>query len=290
MKKLLILTIFCLFLCSCKDKSIKFGEIEYYPSFLWVDARITPVVKTMDCDFSIDAQNDSTSFAEFQFVDNAGSPVTGLEVKVNGVKAEQNRFRIYSDTKSVELEFTFTPESESGKHQGYLKLINHNLDRLDSQTLSAGQPADAFQWTLYFDKSMNPLAFAILCVALTILIASIIWLLFLRQIFYKQFRAINKMLIIPNQAPINIRFKGARKVIIDSSPHSQSLWNRIWTGKILYLTNPKITSPITLLPTSRGRQVLFLANPTNYRCLTNPIDIQPVRIDDIINHQQLILQ
>ena len=290
MKKLTVLIILCMFLGSCKEKSIPFGTIEYYPSFLWKDAKMTSVTRTMDCDFSVDAQNDPSAFAEFQFVDNNGNPITDMEVKVDGVKAENNIFRVSSNTKSVDLEFTFSPRAESGKHQGYLKLINHNLDRLDSQQLSAGQEADAFQWTLYFNKSMNPLAFVLLCILTTLLAAILIWRLIIRQIVYCQFRAINKMLMIPNQAPINIRFKGARKVVIDSSRHKQSLWNRFWTGKIIYIANPTITAPITLSPTSRGRRILFISNTSHYRCSTNPIDIQPTRIEDIINHQQLVLQ
>lgn len=277
-----------MFLGSCKENSIPFGSIEYYPPFLWSDAKLTSVKRTMECDFSEDAQRDPTSFAEFQFVDNEGKQVTDMEIKVNGVKAEHNIFRVQSNTKSIDLEFTFSPDAESGKHQGYLKLINHNLDRLDSQQLTAGQNVDAFQWTLYFDKSMNPLAFVLLSILTTILAAILIWRFVIRQIVYKQFRAINKMLMIPNQAPINIRFKGARKVVIDSTSHKQSIWNRFWTGKIIYIANPTITAPIILSPISRGRKILFISN--NYRCLTNPIDIQPTRIDDIVNHQQLILQ
>ena len=59
MRKFCILLFLCVFLVSCRDESVEFGTVEYYPSFLWEEAKISPVTRTMDCDFSIDAQNDA---------------------------------------------------------------------------------------------------------------------------------------------------------------------------------------------------------------------------------------
>ena len=68
-----ILFLVILLLTSCKEKTISFGNVEYYPPFLWVDENITPVTKTFDFDFSEDAKADKSTFAEFQFVDNYGN-------------------------------------------------------------------------------------------------------------------------------------------------------------------------------------------------------------------------
>ncbi|MBQ6061996.1 MAG: hypothetical protein IJK87_00005, partial [Prevotella sp.] len=94
-----------LLLSSCKDNSISFGTVEYYPSFLWVDANITPVTKTFDFDFSEDAKNDSHSFAEFQFVDNDGKPISTevMQVYDNGERLKDNKLRVGSEVDSKQL-------------------------------------------------------------------------------------------------------------------------------------------------------------------------------------------
>ena len=292
MRKFCILLFLCVFLVSCRDESVEFGTVEYYPSFLWEEAKISPVTRTMDCDFSIDAQNDANSFAVFQFVDNEGKPISTseMQVKVDGVAAENNLFRINSKTKSVKLEFSFSPDAQEGKHQGYLKLINHNLDRLDSHLLSVGQKIDALQWTLNYNKSMNPLAFALLLTTLILLGAILLWQIFLKHLFFPKFRAINKMMIIPNQAPISLRFKGKRMIVIDNKRYKQSSWNRFWTGEIQYIQNPFITTSITLKPIRRGRQIMFVSNATNYLCSPNPVGMQPAKVNDIINKVAIIIQ
>lgn len=289
MKKFSILLLLCIALVGCKDKSTDFGTVKYYPSFLWVSDSISPVVKTMDCDFSIDAQNDASSFAEFQFVDNYDKPIptSEMQVKVDGVVAEHNIFRVYSKTDSVKLEFTFSPEAETGKHQGYLRLINHKLDRFESQQLSNGQKVDARQWTLHYDRGMNPLKIWVLSLLVALIVVPLLVSLFLKYVFfrmrYPRFRAINKMMIIPNQAPIALKFKGKRMIVIDNQRHKQSAWNRFWTGEIQYIQNPSITTKITLKPVRKGTQIMFISNPTNYICTPNPIGMPPSTIKDLKN-------
>ena len=98
------------------------------------------------------------------------------------------------------------------------------------------------------------------------------------------------MIIIPNQAPISIHFKGARMVVIDKVKHKQSYWNRLWTGKIIYKQNPAITAPITFKPTNKGKKILFVADRNSYQCVPNQIGgMQPANIADIKNKQNLII-
>ena len=269
----IILISLILFLTSCKDDSISFGTVEYYPAFLWVDANITPVTKTFDFDFSEDAKNDSHSFAEFQFVDNDGKPINTkvMQVYDNGVQLSENKLRIGSNIDTKDLTFRFSSNASNGKHQGYLKLINHNLDRLDSQSLMPGQKADAFQWTLYFDKGMNPLAKGLMWLGILILTLLFVWVLLLKPLFYPRFGSIQKTFNIPGMAPLIIRFKGARMVVLAAShPKKQSVWNRFWTGKIIYQTHPAFVVPIVFKP-SRGRRVLSKVQAGSYQVMPNPM-------------------
>ena len=275
MKRYILILSYSILIClaSCKkDESVSFGTVEYYPGFLWIDSKTTPVTKTLDFDFSQDAK-DYNSYAEFQFVDNDGKPISPqiMQVIIDGKQIENNKFRINSDVTSKELTFEFSPEADDGKHQGYLKLISHELDRLDSQPLTDNQQVDAFQWTLNYDKRMNPLAKVLMWIGVVILALLALWFVIFKPIFYPRFGSIQKTFNIPGMAPLIVKFKGARMVVVAASHQKkQSNWNRFWTGKILYKTHPVFVSPITFKP-SRGRRVLARVQAGNYQVMPNPM-------------------
>ncbi len=269
----IIASILLVCLSSCKkDESVSFGTVEYYPDFLWVDSKTTSVSKTFEFDFSQDARN-YDSYAEFQFVDNEGKAIGTdiMQIVIDGKECPNNRFRINSDVKSKDLTFKFSPDAMEGKHQGYLKLVSHQLDRLDSQPLTANQQVDAFQWTLNYDKRMNPLAKILMWLFTGIVVLVAVWQFCFRPIIYPRFGSIQKSFIVPGMPPLIVRFKGARMVVLAAS-HSkkQSAWNRFWTGKVLYKTHPAFGAPIIFKP-SRGRRVLSIVQAGSYQVMPNPM-------------------
>lgn len=269
----IIVSFLVICLASCKkDESVTFGTVEYYPSFLWVDSKLTPVTKTFDFEFSQDAK-DYDSYAEFQFVDNEGKVISTdiMQIKVDGKICPDNRFRISSDIASKGVTFEFSPNAHDGKHQGYLKLVSHQLDRLDSQPLKAAQKVDAFQWTINYDKRMNPLAKVLMWIGIVLLSILAVWLLVFRPIFYPRFGSIQKTFNVPGMAPLIVKFKGSRMVVLAAShPKKQSAWNRFWTGKIIYKTHPAFIAPIVFKP-SRGRRVLARIQAGTYQVMPNPM-------------------
>ncbi len=272
MKKFVYLIILVLF-CSCEETGVPMGTVKYYPSFLWVEACMKPAEQTYHFDFSPDAKLDTFCFAEFQFVDNAGNPIdtNTMRIMVGDEWLAENKLKVTNDVDSLSLNFIFTPQAEGGQHQGYFRLVNYNLDRLDSQTLDGTQLVDAFQWTFQYEKSMNPLAKLQMWVGIIIVILLVIWFVLLRPIFFPCFGSIQKTFVVPGMAPLIVRFKGARMVVIAASHQKkQSEWNRLWKGKIVYMTHPAFVSPITFKP-SRGRQVLVRFETGIYQVSPNPI-------------------
>lgn len=260
-------------LTSCKkDECVSFGTVEYYPSFLWVDSNITPVTKTFDFDFSQDAKDDN-SFAEFQFVDNEGKPISTnvMQVTIEGKEIANNKFRINSDVSSTEFTFKFSPNAEKGKYQGYLKLVSHTLDRLDSQPLTSGQQVDAFQWTLNFDESMNPLAKLLMWIGIAILALLALWFFILRPILYPHFAKFTKSVLIEKDGKkigqLNFAFKGARKVVFHNQKKKQSFWNRFFFGEIRTLVNSNFVSELTFVPRRNSAN----AHGIGYTIQPNPI-------------------
>lgn len=139
----------------------------------------------------------------------------------------------------------------------------------------------------YFRHHSNPFIVWMWWMFLTLIFITTIWFTVLQRLLFPRFRAIKKTLVIPNQAPIAIRLKGVRLVVIDNTTHEQSWWNRLWTGKIIYKQHTSITSPITLKPTAKGKKILFVANIAHYTCNPNPIDLHPAIIEDRIYKKQI---
>lgn len=271
--KPLIFILVLVILTSCDKNSVSFGTVEYYPSFLWVNSNITPVKKTFEFDFSLDAQHDSRSYAEFQFVDNNGNPISTnvMQVYDGEVQLKDNKLRIQSNIKSKVLAFTFSPNASNGKHQGYLRLVSHNLDRIESQTLRPGDKIDVFQWTLHYDKAMNPLAKILLCIFLAIAACLLFWFLILRPSLYPHFGKFKKSILIKQNdiivGQLNYAFTGARKVVFYDRKVKQSIWSRIFIGEIKTYVNPLFKTKLTFSPKRRSAA----AFGTGYTVNPNPI-------------------
>lgn len=271
--KCLILLLTLLFVTSCDNNSVSFGTVEYYPSFLWVKSNITPVEKTFEFNFSQDALQDSKSYAEFQFVDNNGNPISTSLMQVSDEEGElkDNKLRVSSNVKSKVLTFTFSPNASNGKHQGYLKLIGHNLDRIESQTLKPGDKIDVFQWTLHYDKAMNPLAKILLCIFIALVACLMLWFVIIRPSAYPHFGKFRKSILIKQNdiivGQLNFAFTGARKVVFYDRKVQQSIWSRIFIGEIKTYVNPLFNTKLTFTPKRRNAA----AFGTGYSVNPNPI-------------------
>lgn len=264
MRKVQIISLLCVVCCllSCNNSDVSLGTVKHYPKFLWVDAKTTPVTKTFDFEFSEDARMDKQTFVELSFVDNQGTPISEdiMQVSENGVRCAHNIIRAESSCKSKTITFTFTPQAKNGKHQGYLRLKKfHHLDRLDSQPLSPGQVVDAFQWTLTYEKTMNPLAKILMWIFIIVISCLFIWFVFLRPMFYPHFGKFTKSILIEQDGRIigqsTVVFKGARKVVFADKRVKQSLWNRIFVGEIKTFVNPAFKDALTFTPRKKDASV-----------------------------------
>ncbi len=244
-----------LLLTSCKDNSISMGTVEFYPSFLWVESDLTPVIKTFDFDFSEDAQADKESFAEFQFVDNNGVPISTevMQISMNGNTLKDNKLRINSNETSGKIVFSFSKDAPTGKYQGYLRLINHNLDRLDSQSLKQGDKIDAFQWTLYYEKRMNPLAVTLLWSVICICLSLMIWFLFIKRILFPRICLSRLELSANDGYYVNNKINGNRRIVVTNKYKPQGLLNRLFTGQIVYIIDDRWISPWVILPKGKKK-------------------------------------
>lgn len=267
-------------LSACKGSGgkgdVPFGEVTYYPKFLWTHDSMKPATKTFEFDFSPDAKNDKECFAEFGFVDNDGKAISTdvMQVSVDDLQLENNVFRVNSSEESKKVEFRFSPDAEGGKHQGYLKLTSHNLDRLGPDTLSPGEKVDeVLQWTLVYHKTMNPLAKAFMWTGIFAAIALVFWFGVLRPSLYPRFGTFKKSILVRkdnrNTDQFTCSFKGARKVVFSTKRARQSFLNKLFVGEIRTVVKPYFTSELTFTPRNKGRKAF--ARGKGYSANPNPI-------------------
>lgn len=252
-------------LFSCKnaseDKSVSLGTVEYHPAFLWEESEMIPVKRTFLFDFSQDAKDDKNCFAELQITDNGGTPVsTDIMQVFDGDKPlVENKIRITSDVDSIVLTFTLSPEAANGKYQGYLRLSDHNLDRIDSQAIIQGDKIDVLQWTLFYDKSMNPLAKILMWLGIIGCSLLFLWFAVLRPSFFPYFGKFTKSIIIRQNDTIigqyNFAFKGAQKVFFSDKKVKQSILKRIFLGKTKTFVHPCFRTRLTFVPKGKNAAV-----------------------------------
>lgn len=245
-------------LSSCSEHSTEFGTVMYYPKFLWVDAKTVPAEKTFEFDFSQDAKNDKKCFAEFLFVNNDDKPIGTDEMQVyaDGKPLANNKLRVNSSVRSQKVSFVFAPQANGGKHQGYLRLVNYKLDRLDSETLKPGQKINVFQWTLDYDKQMNPLAKVLMWILVVFCAGLLIWFVVLKPLMYPRFGKFTKSMLLEKDGKLvgqmNVVFKGARRVVFSDRKIKQSFWNRLFTGEVRTYVNPLFVGKLTFIPKKKN--------------------------------------
>ena len=163
--------------------------------------------------------------------------------------------------------------------------IRGNSSKVNGRNFVRVEGGGPFVSYYYFRHHANPFVYYMIWLLTTIVFVLVLWYVFLQKQFYPRFKAINKTIIIPNQSPIIIRFKGYREVVISPNAGTQSLLDKWIKGPILYKVSSGINSPIKLKPIGKGKDIIVAANPTHYICIPNPIKgFAPAKIKDIHNN------
>ena len=270
------------------------GRTSYYPKFCFglSDERIVSQKAVLDVKFNMFAERKDCAF-DISFVDEDKKPLKYNEFTIvadgDTLSLENPSIHITS-TKIIHLEFIPTAKTTDKHFAGYVVFSNtSDMDRINGAETTSGEHV-ILEWNFKHDKKWNPHKVCVTWIIITLIVGVLLWQILLKRIFFPKFRAINKIMIIPNQAPISLRFKGKRMIVIDNKLYKQSIWNRFWTGEIQYIQNPFVTTTIILKPVRRGKLIMFISKATNYVCIPNPVGMQPARLNDIINKVVITIQ
>lgn len=248
-----------------------FGVASYHKPFLWTKEGYTQAVNNIKISFSEQAKHENSSaIIKVYLVDKNGEnkiPIDSqcLKFYIDGKKYNGDSFKLTSNMTNIKLSIEGMPETRSGKYYGRIEIIPNNLDNWE---INGAQ--EILKWNVKFEQRWNPLQLLIILILFAVFVIFLLAKIILRM-RNPRFGSIQKNLIVPGMAPIIIKFKGARQVVIAANhPKKQSQWNRFWTGKIVYVTHPTFVSPITLKP-SRGKAILARTQAGAYQIQPNPI-------------------
>ena len=123
---------------------------------------------------------------------------------------------------------------------------------------------------VYFQHHLNPLVVWLSWILSIFSAIALAWFLVFRRVFYPQFRSVQKVFYVPNHQPLVVKMTGTRLVVISAEKRSQSFWDALIKGPVIYKAHPAFTTPVTLAP-ARGGKVLVKGDSTIYRILPNPM-------------------
>lgn len=276
--EIMALVALCAMMQACADdsnvESYKLGTVSYHPAFLWTDAELVPLEKTMVLDFSDDAKvSQKEVFAEFQWVDNDGKPLNLKEfiIAVDGQQLKNNSVRVTARDTQKKLTISVDPKIKTGKYQGYLKLKNSNLDRLGNDEVKGSKHPYAFQWTLYYETHMNPLAQTLMWIGIVIVALLMLWFAIVRPTVFPHFASYRKTINVTQNGKVviggkNINCTDVWKYVFANQKVKQSLLERIFCGKIVTMVDPVFVDKLTLRPDRKngrasGRGYIVNRNP-----------------------------
>lgn len=248
---LFILLFFIVTSCKNKDedKATYWGKTMYYSDFLWKKYEPTQMTRKIHFDFNEDASTlQNIKFGIFKKENgNYTFPLEDIQLFKNGQLCLENVFSVNGDETEADITIVFKPNAPKGLHKWYIKLIdNTGLDRINDQSINKYNAPIALEWFAKKEHVWNPLAFLLTGIIISIVILFLIWNLILKKMFYPTFQV--SSIIISSPYFFNTKLKNYRKIVFTNRRKKQSLFNRIFTGKVIYSVNSVWTSPCEFIP------------------------------------------
>lgn len=235
-----ILVFGLIFFCtSCSKKAnklsaLQFGEVKSYTPQFGNQPFKKILTVPIELKFNKEAI-EKRSFIELAWVNTNGSKPTNISYFINGTKMLDNSIRFnakdYTSTQRVELGLQFNEGIVEGKYNGFLKIKQSNLDRVDSFDLNNNAEMEIFRWQAKFGKTLHPVIKGLIAALLAIVTFHLLWFIILKPIFYPKFKRGEFEMLAP--AYHIIKLKGYRQFHLGSKEKiKQGFISKFYTGKI----------------------------------------------------------
>ncbi|WP_159020639.1 hypothetical protein [Algibacter sp. L3A6] len=263
-KSFFILTLIILTsLFSCKKEKLfqgettDFGTIEYYDSFLFYECENFTLSKTLKYNFN-DYSIDKKSTVKLNIVDAEQNVITNRDILfyVNDELVKGNSFTIDSKVSSkgsLKLGLKFLPSYPNGYTSGFISVSSHSLDVINNNDLNTSSEKRLFKWESTHKLIMNPLKKWLMWFVVFIISSLLMWFLIIRNKVYSKFKKGKIQIVTPYFKGINIT-RNTRLIVFTNVTTKQKVFNRVFTGKIIYEVNPIYENKIILRP-GRGNRI-----------------------------------
>jgi hypothetical protein len=232
-------------------QGLDFGESVYFDPFLWVKSDTTILTKILQFEFS-DFAVEQAAYLRLQFTDNDGNKIDNNIITVydDGELLIDGIIRINADSTTVrkEIGIQFPPKMDAGDYHGYLVVIEHNFDRIDSFDKNQIDNTDnrIKQWSAHYEKDWNPLALFLFWILILLIATLFLWFAVLRNQIYSKMK--RGKIVINSPYYKTIKIKNARRLVLTTQQQKQKVLYKIFAGNILYEVNTIWKSEIVLTP------------------------------------------
>lgn len=224
-----------------------------HASFLWSKAHNDTITETIRFAFNEGAQKQKGSLTlQLRGYDKKDKPIRNIHFLDASGKAITS-LQLNADETSREIRITFPKNASKGKY--YVKLVadGQRLDRIGNSDHTSG--VELATWTVRYGHKMNPLAKGLLWLAIIVVSALLIYRCCIVPALYPRFGNIQKTILVNGDYRKALKFRGKRLVVLTPQSRRQSLWNKFWTGTILYYTIPELPGEIQLRPRGKRKKV-----------------------------------
>lgn len=268
-KRSFLLAVLCplMLLASCKKREndpntpTRWGKDNYYDKFLWKKHTPDTLYKTIEFDFNQDAKtymDNPLRLGLFKKTDSGKMlPVTEqeMEVFVGKQKCASNIIDVEPGTDQLKVGIVFNNGAENKVHHWFFRAVDdgglERINDMDADTFNADN-ASLMDIEVEKNKVMNPLAEGTLLTTILLIAALLVWLFVMKVIFFPTFRVGQVYLYDP--VPYNSlkRVSGYRKMVLTNKMAKQSLFDKVFAGKILYEVNDLWISEVIIEPRDRS--------------------------------------
>ena len=253
--------------CSKKDESVSFGTLDTYSDFLWRAYSPEMMTKTLSLQFSKKAIDigDPVVFVFWDNVDERPVPTSVAKVYVNGKEAPDNIIKVFP-AKNVEVEIgVLLDKSQTGKSKSFNWTFQirdyESFDRINDAEKDDIEAAGG----VLHDKSKeikfsvhhhaNSLKVIVMTIIITLVVLLIAWLFLVHFVLHPHFtnKQLTRIFVMDGdsrKAIISVKpgLKGARSIVFTPKSQSQGFLSFCFTGKVKYLTVPKLEGELNLTP------------------------------------------
>lgn len=263
---LIFVATLALFLASCgahEGQGFYIGKSKGYSDFLWSKYNWDQVVlPTQSLQFDMgDIAFTQPIKLQVVYLDENGNylPVNSskgryITVLRDGKAIEGSDITISPSDEKLDLQFRFNKVAIPGTYRLFMKILDcGDLDQINGEEAKVGNIiSTGLEWQVKYEYGLNPLLVGLIWMCIAIATLLVLWFALIRWIVFPTFAFDNLQVTYfdgeTRKGREDCSLHGARKIICSASPKSQGGLNKLFCGRIEFLTNTFWTTPVEMTP------------------------------------------